>query len=396
MNLTRRSVLNRALAFAATSAIPGIANLWAINEANAAGAELPVRAIGVNCFDLFYSTIVGPGVRWGRTPLVRLLELRDAGIPFVRFAASPFWTSEWVIYQTNPEHYFQRMDVIFRAAERAGVGLIPSLFWNPTSVSDLMGEPVSAWGQAGSRTRNFMERYVSEVVGRYKNSTALWMWEFGNEFNTYADLPNALNWWPKSEKGRPAIVRTPADRIGKSLLVNIFRAFGTSVRRLDALHMITSGADMPRHNAYNLAKGRFETDSVDELQQNLLDITPKPLNVVSVHFYPDRKEKHLGGVTNYEELLAPIVQAAERAGKRVFVGEFGVPSSLHRSSEQDEFTAMLKALVDTGVHYAAVWVYDYAAQANEWSITTKGARAYQLNLIAQANDTLKTQAAIPQ
>ena len=34
-----------------------------------------------------------------------------------------------------------------------------------------------------------MRRYTEEVVRRYKDSPAIWGWEFGNEYNLAADLP---------------------------------------------------------------------------------------------------------------------------------------------------------------------------------------------------------------
>jgi endo-1,4-beta-mannosidase len=35
-----------------------------------------------------------------------------------------------------------------------------------------------------------MRAYVRDVVERYKDSPAVWGWEFGNEYNIPTDLPD--------------------------------------------------------------------------------------------------------------------------------------------------------------------------------------------------------------
>lgn len=165
----------------------------------------PYRGIGVNYYDLFARTLQEPPNTNYEAGLSALAERR---IPFVRFSAGGYWPGDWGLYQTNRAEHFARLDRVVRSAERHGIGLIPSLFWLSSTVPDLVGEPSSRWGDVHSRTYAFMLQYTREVVTRYAGSKAIWGWEFGNEYNLPADLPNAAD-------HRPPVVPTlgtPASR----------------------------------------------------------------------------------------------------------------------------------------------------------------------------------------
>jgi len=53
-----------------------------------------------------------------------------------------------------------------KAAEESGVGIIPSLFWLPAAVPDLVGEPLDQWANPESKTRAYMRDYVRDIVAR--------------------------------------------------------------------------------------------------------------------------------------------------------------------------------------------------------------------------------------
>lgn len=147
----------------------------------------PYRGVGANYFDLLVRVLHDPT---NRTSLEGLGRLGRAGIPFVRFAVA-YDNADWKIYRDQREEFFRRFDAVVQAAERAKVGLIPSFFWSFWSFPDLVGEPRDQWGNPDSKTSALMRQVVGEIVERYKNSPALWAWEYGNEANLGADLPNA-------------------------------------------------------------------------------------------------------------------------------------------------------------------------------------------------------------
>ena len=95
-----------------------------------------------------------------------------------------------------------------------------------------------------------MRRYTREVVTRYKNSPAIWAWEFGNEINLSADLPNAA-------EHRPQIVHqlgTPKERSARDDLSHkdirlALEEFAREVRRHYSTRLILSGNAFPRPTA---------------------------------------------------------------------------------------------------------------------------------------------------
>jgi hypothetical protein len=53
---------------------------------------------------------------------------------------------------------------------------------------DAVGEHHDQWENPKSKTIGTMRQYVGDIVGRYKDSPAIWAWEFGNEPNLSVDL----------------------------------------------------------------------------------------------------------------------------------------------------------------------------------------------------------------
>jgi hypothetical protein len=51
-----------------------------------------------------------------------------------------------------------------------------------------------------------------------------------------------------------------------------------------------------------------------------------------------------------------------------------------------QFREWLAALDRNGVPFAALWVFDFEAQAKDWNVSAVNARHEQLRLIAEMND----------
>lgn len=340
----------------------------------------PFRGIGVNYFDAFYRTLkdandtsYDEGFR----------ALASHGIPFARFMCGGFWPAENRLYMADRERYFRLLDGVVKSAERHGIGLIPSLFWHRSTVPDLVGEPCDQWGNAKSRTHAFLRTYTREVVTRYRGSPAVWGWEFGNEYNLSADLPNAARHRPPTPAhlGTPAS-RTARDELTRDMIRTAFAAFGREVRRHDPHRIITTGSSLPRPSAWHQRTERsWKPDTPEQLAEVLLADHADPINVISVHVY------------KAPERLKGAAAAARRAKKPLFVGEFGVLGA--PSAEARRRFAELLALIETHrACLAALWVYDFARQ-EEWNVTATNDRAYQLKVISEANRRMRTEASIP-
>jgi hypothetical protein len=332
----------------------------------------PYVGVGVNYFDCFLRTLINPRDTSYSAGFETLARYK---IPFARFAACGFWPKEMSLYRTDRADYFRRLDAVVGAAEKQGIGLIPSLFWNLACVPDLVGEPCDQWGNPSSKTRDFMRQYVHEVVGRYQNSPAIWAWEFGNEFSLAADLPNAATHRPAvaPKLGTPES-RTTRDELHYDHVVGAFAEFAREVRKLDPTRLIENGDAMLRSSAWhNRQEKSWRADSPAQFQEMVRLTTPDPMSVVSVHCY--------GGD------LARVADAAAAAAalrKPLFVGEFQVPDATTPSG-RPQLEAFLRNLRAAHVPLAAIWVFDLRSQESTFSITENNARGWELGVLREWN-----------
>ena len=112
-----------------------------------------------------------------------------------------------------------------------------------------------------------MRTYIREVVSRYVNSPAIWGWEFGNEYNLPADLPNAAD-------HRPPIVTSPVNTI-------TVRAYDAK----DDLGRLSSAMAMSRQLKKPLFVGEFGVpgpDTAEARKQFAAILTCIETNQVSV------------------------------------------------------------------------------------------------------------------
>jgi hypothetical protein len=331
---------------------------------------VPFHGIGVNYFNVFARTLADPkdtsyeeGFR----------QLQQRNIPFARFMCCGFWPSDMRLYQTDRAEYFRRMDRVIRSAERHHVGLIASLFWNLSTVPDLVGDTCDQWGNPHSKTRAFMHTYVREVVTRYLHSPAIWGWEFGNEYNLAADLPNAAEHRPPvaPQFGTPT-TRSTRDEITHQVFRSALADFARQVRRYDHHRILISGNAFPRPSAWHqMHEHSWTMDDAAQRAQMLAEDNPDPINTICVHAYED--------YTRIPEAMA----VARKLGKPLFVGEFGVPGPPTTQSRRT-FSQMLQLIREQGVPQAALWVYDYGPQ-DDWNVTPWNERSWQLEEVAAAD-----------
>ena len=341
-------------------------------------AGSPYRGVGVNYFDCFSRHLKDPK---DTTYEQGFRHLKDRGIPFARFMATGYWPVEMKLYVEDPAEYFRRLDRVIKAAERIGIGLIPSLFWTLSTVPDLVGEPVSAWGHPSSKTHAWMRKYTAEVVTRYRRSPAIWGWELGNEFNLAADLPNAKEHWPPvwPTLGTPAS-RSDRDEITHAVLRTALREFGREVRKHDRDRIVISGNSIPRPSAWHQMKELSWTkDSPEQFIEMLIGDNPDPIDTLCIHAYSDEDIAR----------LSHAMCASVASRKPLFIGEFGVPGKPTAASERT-FRKMLNQIVQLGVPLSALWVYDFSMQDENWNVRPDSARAFQLDAIAEVNTRLKT------
>lgn len=335
----------------------------------------PYRGIGMNYYDVFLRKLDNAA----ETDYEQgFAQLAVAKIPFVRFIACGFWPKDARLYLDDREEFFRRFDAIVKAAEAHGVGLIPSLFWNQPTVCDLVGETCDQWGNTESKTTAYMRRYVKDVVTRYRNSPAIWGWEFANEYNLGANLPNAKEWRPPVVPDRQtALSRSEKDEWNYEIIRTAFAGFAKEVRKYDPYRIISTGDSMVRPGAWHNWKEKSWTlDTPEQQVEMIVSDNPDPVDVISVHIY----EKAI-------EQLPLAVKASQQAHKPLFVGEFGAPGPPDKSEQA--FRAQLAAIEAQKVPLAAVWTFG-GNQKDTYTITVDGERSYQLQAITEANARIQS------
>jgi hypothetical protein len=235
------------------------------------------------------------------------------------------------------------------------------------------------WGNPQSKTHAWMREYVREVVTRYRDNPTIWAWELGNEYSLYASLPNA-------EDQRPAVhptlgtpeTRSERDDITYAMLRVAFAEFGKAVREHDPRRLIVTGDSIPRLSAWHQEhKSSWTHDTPEQFSEMLTLANPDPINAISVHAYEDDDQR-----------FALAMEVSRKLNKPLFIGEFGMPGETPEYAEK--FRRMLKAIADHQVPIAAMWVFDLKTQ-KEWNITADNARAWQLDLISEANKSFQPQ-----
>jgi len=354
-------------------------------------------AVGINYYDAFMLVLEGyPGAR---EKYERGFEfLAEAGIPFARFAACGFYPSEWKIYLERPEDYFAVLDAVVAAAEKNGVGLVPTLFWSFFALPDTVGEPISAWGDEASGTRQLMRRYTREVVERYRNSSAIWAWEFGNEFINDADLPSdvKVTEWIVPQRGTPDR-RGSQDRLPSAAARSAYEDFARTVRQIDPARPIMTGDAAPRVSAWHLARNLgWKRDTRSQWVEALLAANPDPVDTLSVHFYHPRQDgSGYGGYgvegQDLQTNLALAMEASREVGKPLWLGEFG--PGLGEDDEKQrrrQVRDFLDLILDLRIPLSAYWVFDSPnRELGVWNAVPGGDNGFVFEMIAEANRRLQ-------
>lgn len=380
---------------------------------------------GLNYYSLFN---VGLKEKYNsETGIAGLEVLAEKGIPYVRVNFGVFGYNEQRYYFEKKEEYFRLMDEIVAAAERLNVGIIASFFWNFPSVPDYYDEPLREWGNPDSQTREYVRTYTKEIVERYRYSPAIWMWEFGNEWSNYVDLPNAAENVPSSYPLPSHSTRTNRDArdyLKSEDLVSAMTEWAEIIHELDKTNRaITSGNSHLRPSAYNQkANGTWTKDTHDQQKEMAEYLNPSYVDTFCEHMYSSKQvmyvnvsaEEHPAGETYYddtaettwEDYIADRMLIAQEIQKPFILGEFGYtyPNSPFPDAELkvEKVKYLFDILVENKVQMAMYWNYDPKAflsadpdtNANdksngvEWSFDENSFKKFVFDKIAECNEAL--------
>jgi len=257
-----------------------------------------------------------------------------------------------------------------------------------------MGEHMNQWANPNSKTIAFMRTYTSEVVSRYKDSPAIWGWEFGNEVNLFLSFTGQKNPYLPSVSpiyGTPA-QRTSEDVIDTEMFRYVLNEFAVTIRKLDPDRPIFSGNSIARPNMYHRYKYQNTTpDSSTDFTSSLDAENPASLGILTLHTYPDIEFKYFSDVKcSFSQIIQEAMRSSKELKRPLFIGEFGA-SKLLGTTEAQKFHESLNALIDNKAQLAALWVFDFSLQDADYNITPTNSRKYQLDEIIKANARFKTE-----
>ena len=243
----------------------------------------PYRATGVNCYDLFNGTVIyddkDSAFRFDPSHAYATLDrLKAEGVPIVRFNCGMYYDTELPAVIEYGEQYFATLKKIAEYAETCRIGLIPSLFWHFAAVPRYFGEPCRSWGRDTSRTLEFMKTYTRRVVETLQGCKSIFAWEFGNEFNLEADLPN----WQEIYKTDDPDNCLTADDVQYA-----YETFVQTVRAVDTTgRLICSGNAALRPSQYHqYVEHSWTADTPQQYAEITRKLNPDGMRSVSEHIY---------------------------------------------------------------------------------------------------------------
>ena len=349
---------------------------------------VPYRGVGVNYTDAFWRPLKHPGDESYRD------DFRKLGanhIPFARMVACPLHASDYQLYFEDKEKYFKVLDGVVHAAEEANVGLIANLLFGMHVVPDLVGESCNQWGNAESKTRQFMRTYVREVVSRYVNSPAIWGWEFASEYNLLLDNPDRWRTLPLDPTpldptpGRTRS-RSPDDTVTTAIYSSALSDFARTVREIDDHRILLTGNYLPRFNAYHMQTGSRGADSLEQWTTMLLRQSPGPFNPICIHASPKAQLPHFA--KRYNDLIQICAGAARSASKSIYLEEFVTcpgKTDCSIATHRENLNEVLAAIQANNVPLASVWVYERKMVHDRDSLSFDDDTASILQMIADFN-----------
>ena len=342
----------------------------------------PFRAMGINYNTAWYDVLKDPETLEVAEGF-RILK-QDYGIPFIRFSAGPYAHTGWKLYVEDPEEYLRRFDVLVKHAEAQGIGLIPSLFWYVVTMPDLQGEPVSALGDPDSKCRAFMRQYIRDIVGRYKDSPAIWGWEVGNEWMLTADLPKLAH-LPRNKIGSKE-PRTAADKLLRPMLLDTYEDFYKTVREMDPDRIIVTGDSIARPSAWhNRNEDKWGQGTREQWAEVFLADTPDCYEVASFHLYAEAEMSYFENKDlSIEDFVAEVVKISRSDNKVIWCGELGMPGSDEAAREM--FIRMMRSVVQNEIALSAIWNFKPTGTFQaDWDISPSNERAYMLDVVKVLN-----------
>lgn len=316
----------------------------------------PFYGAGVNFYDMFTN---GFHRKWDLQRSYDALEvLKEYDCKVIRFSTLPFYEVDMGYYTEAEETYWSKLDTLIKKCEELEIGLIPSMFWT-FSCFDYYNEPYhDAINNPESQGMQFIKDYTLKFVNRYKESPAIWGWEFSNEKVLSSDLIGK---------------ESANDYFTCDDLKTVYSFWAQIVYDNDPYkRVISTGDTNPRMTQYNQWKyGSYKTDSSEEHEEVMKTINPGKINTVTQHQYssgaydPQDATAPLFGNNTWKKFFQYLIDMSTQLDKACYVGEVGYTcnktfdwSNVTKQNLQDCYSAVKEAVLETNMQLVLFWNYD--------------------------------------
>lgn len=338
-----------------------------------------INYFGVNYYDLLIGVFDYNSDSIDEFKLNRALSALDTlagyNVKAIRFSTGFFYPGEWSVYENNNAAYLYALDKIMNKAASVNIGLIPSFFWTDSICQKFNEHYATAYSNPAtnnSASMNFLWQYTQLLVTRYASHPAVFMWEYGNEWNLGCDLPNWFDIHPDT---------VTADKITSQVHSALTDYWASLVKSLDPYDRVIGTGDAELRPAqYNIYKNNsWAVDSLSEHRQALARLTPANVGAISTHIYgkPTGSElPDLLGTSDWNSRLALLMQNAAALNKTCYVGEagFSYPDvrEITMTQLQNHYASIINAAKANTVPLVLFWNYDPAAERVEGMYNDRG------------------------
>lgn len=289
------------------------------------------------------------------------------------------------LWLKDPQSYWALVDQMMADLTRRNQKIVPVFVWSTAQIPNMVNETVVDFLRSDkSRSWELLEKYVREFVTRYREKDVILFYELTNELTNSADV----NVEASCDNGARKLICGAAENHTTADVIAFSGRLAKLIKSLDGSRMISSGFAVPRPSAYNLRlhpawsgeRASWKEDTVAQMENYLRD-THRHVDIISVHLYPNEKNRRFGIKQDEEyKLLAIIKAAADRIGKPLFVGEFGDFDTARAGT--DSFTSrMLDELVGLKVAYAAPWGWEFYLK-NPYTLQVNKRESGKDNIVA--------------
>lgn len=361
----------------------------------------PFAEISFNKFDLVWqlydAALAGKAID-DQATIVKaqdraLGELTQLGFRTIRVFGLP-WGPNGPISYSDPKRraiLYRAIDKALDLCDRHGLKVVWSLacatftdaHWTPDHrvaqgkehLRELIADPKS-------QGRQLMNRYVDETVERYKNRSAILMWEISNESTLHADIGD--------NQGIHDGMRVPTlDQIAV-----FWRDVTSRIKAIDPLRLVNSGGSSLREQQWNRWKHQgWKLDTLAQ-QQEALDLlyAKGGPDVVDIHWYPS-PSLHLrvsDGAKGTTALgLGEYHAMAKRVKLPFMVGEVGLKAMVRdpkNATNQDFWRTYPTYFASLSEPQAEPWVRDMLQTVIEAQVPLSYWWAYSSDRAMDQND----------